>query len=246
MKFKNLLLYLALMASLLMVACDDKTGGDNTGTEPTPDEQVGDVVDQVSQYTARKFDGQKRADLFYEIFVRSFADSDGDGKGDLNGVTAKLDYLDDMGIAGIWLLPVFECNSYHGYDVIDYEVINPDYGTMADMEKLIAEAHKRKIRVILDFIPNHTSNLNPWFTTACSSEDNDYRSFYHFSTTADNGCWKPVPTGTTNYYYLSNFDPYNGSMPDLNYGPSSSCASSGAFKAMTDAAKFWVDKGVDG
>ena len=225
MKFKNLLLYLALMASLLMVACDDKTGGDNTGTEPTPDEQVGDVADQVSQYTARKFDGQKRADLFYEIFVRSFADSDGDGKGDLNGVTAKLDYLDDMGIAGIWLLPVFECNSYHGYDVIDYEVINPDYGTMADMEKLIAEAHKRKIRVILDFVPNHTSNLNPWFTTACSSEDNDYRSFY---------------------YYLSNFDPYNGSMPDLNYGPSSSCASSGAFKAMTDAAKFWVDKGVDG
>ena len=246
MKFKNLLLYIALVMSLLMVACDDKTGGDNTGTEPTPDEQVGDVVDQVSQYTARKFDGQKRADLFYEIFVRSFADSDGDGKGDLNGVTAKLDYLDDMGIAGIWLLPVFECNSYHGYDVIDYEVINPDYGTMADMEKLIAEAHKRKIRVILDFVPNHTSNLNPWFTTACSSEDNDYRSFYHFSTTADNGCWKPVPTGTTNYYSLSNFDPYNGSMPDLNYGPSSSCASSGAFKAMTDAAKFWVDKGVDG
>ncbi len=201
-----------------------------------------DVVDRVSQYEARPFDGEKRAGVFYQIYVRSFADSNGDGIGDLNGVTAKLDYLDDLGVAGIWLLPIYTCDSEHGYDVIDYKAVNPDYGTLTDLENLVAEAHKRRIRVILDFVPNHTSHYCPWFLEACKSETNPYRSFYHFSQTETPG-WIAVPSGTTGWFYQGVFD---RSMPDLNYGPAASCEQSGAFRALTDAAEFWIDKGVDG
>ncbi|MCM1151605.1 MAG: alpha-amylase family glycosyl hydrolase [Alistipes sp.] len=240
MRFRTSLRYLSAAAFLLWaVACSSDKGGT---PEPEPVPGQGDIVDRVSQYEARPFDGEKRADVFYEIFVRSFADSDGDGIGDLNGVTAKLDYLDDLGVAGIWLLPVYVSGSEHGYDVIDYKDVNPDYGTLADLENLIAEAHKRHIRVILDFVPNHTSHDCPWFTEACKSTDNPYRSFYHFSQTEAPG-WCAVPSGTTDWFYQGVFD---RSMPDLNYGPASSCETSGAFLALTDAAKFWVDKGVDG
>jgi glycosidase len=236
-KNKKYLLLAALV--LLFAAC----GGDKPVTPPQPPTPEWDIVDQVSQYEAREFDGEKRAGVFYEIFVRSFADSDGDGIGDFGGVTAKLDYLDDLGVAGIWLMPIFETGSYHGYDIIDFERVNPEYGTMADFETLIDEAHKRQIRVILDFTPNHTSNQNRWFTEACRSETNDYRSFYHFSKTTTAGGWYQVPQGTTSYKYQGSFD---RSMPDLNYGPASTSETSPAFEALTDAAKFWVDKGVDG
>lgn len=228
-----------LAAALLTGAC---SSDNNNGETPGPEPSGKDVVDQVSQYDARPFDGEKRADVFYEIFVRSFADSDGDGIGDLNGVAAKLDYLDDLGVAGIWLLPIYTCDSEHGYDVIDYTAVNPDYGTLADLENLVAEAHKRKIRVILDFVPNHTSHYCPWFVEACKSTDNPCRSFYHFSQTAATG-WYAVSSGTTDWFYQGVFD---RSMPDLNYGSAASCETSGAFTALTDAAKFWIDKGVDG
>jgi len=229
--------YLLFVATLLLTgACSSDGGG-------VPDPQIPeDIVDRVSQYEARPFDGEKRAGVFYEIYVRSFADSDGDGIGDLNGVTAKLDYLDDLGVAGIWLMPIYACNSEHGYDIVDYKAVNPDYGTLADLENLVAEAHKRKIRVILDFVPNHTSDKCPWFIEACRSTTSEYRDYYHFSTTSAAG-WYAVPSGTTDCFYQGAFD---RSMPDLNYGPAASCERSEAFKALTDAAKFWVDKGVDG
>ncbi len=228
--------FLLIAAALWLGACSS----DDDGT-PQPDPPK-DIVDQVSQYEARPFDGEKRADVFYEIFVRSFADSDGDGIGDLNGVTAKLDYLDDLGVAGIWLMPIYTCNSEHGYDVVDYKAVNPDYGTLADLENLVGEAHKRKIRVILDFVPNHTSDRCPWFVEACKSTTSEYRKFYHFSTTKADG-WHAVPSGTANYFYQGVFD---RSMPDLNYGSVASCEQSGAFEALTDAARFWIDKGIDG
>jgi len=229
--------FLLIAAALWLGACSSDDDG-----VPQP-QSPKDIVDQVSQYEARPFDGEKRADVFYEIFVRSFADSDGDGIGDLNGVTAKLDYLDDLGVAGIWLMPIYTCNSEHGYDVIDYKAVNPDYGTLADLENLVDEAHKRKIRVILDFVPNHTSDRCPWFVEACKSTTSEYRDFYRFSTTAAAG-WYAVSSGTTNYFYQGVFD---RSMPDLNYYESAaSCERSGAFKALTDAARFWIDKGIDG
>ncbi|MDE6070249.1 MAG: hypothetical protein K2F92_05175, partial [Alistipes sp.] len=229
----------AASLSLLLAACSSEN---DVPAYPGPDPEGTDVVDLVSQYEARPFDGEKRADVFYEIFVRSFADSDGDGIGDLNGVTAKLDYLDDLGVAGIWLLPIYKSGSEHGYDVIDYKDVQPEYGTLADLENLVAEAHKRHIRVILDFVPNHTSHYCPWFIEACKSEDNPYRSFYHFSKTEVPG-WIAVPSGTTDWFYQGAFD---RSMPDLNYGPAASCEQSGAFKELTAAAEFWIDKGVDG
>jgi 1,4-alpha-glucan branching enzyme len=162
---KRFLLCLLSVAAISMMACTEngENGGNggNGGEEP-----AADIVDKVSQYEAREFDGEKRAGVFYEIFVRSFADSDGDGVGDLNGITAKLDYLDDLGVSGIWLTPIHPSDSYHGYDVIDYKGVKEEYGTMADFERLIAEAHKRDILVILDYVLNHSSKLNPWFKAA--------------------------------------------------------------------------------
>lgn len=101
--------------------------------------------------------------VFYEIFVRAFSDSDGDGIGDLQGVTDKLDYLQQLGIKGIWLMPINPSPSYHGYDVTDYYAVNPDYGTVDDLKTLLAEAHDRGIRVIMDLVLNHTSSKHPWF-----------------------------------------------------------------------------------
>ena len=109
--------------------------------------------------------------VYYCIFVRSFADSDGDGVGDFNGITEKLDYLndgddtttDDLGITGIWLMPIYDAGSYHGYDVQDYYAVNPDYGTMEDFDAMVSAARERGISVILDITCNHSSYNNQWF-----------------------------------------------------------------------------------
>ncbi len=110
----------------------------------------------------------------YEIFVRSFYDSNGDGIGDFNGITEKLDYLNDgdpntttdLGITTIWLMPIFPSPSYHGYDVTDYYSVNPQYGTMDDFRQLLKEAHERDIQVVIDMVLNHTSDQHPWFKEA--------------------------------------------------------------------------------
>ncbi|NOH03585.1 MAG: hypothetical protein HND47_17310 [Chloroflexi bacterium] len=102
-----------------------------------------------------------RTAVFYEIFIRSFYDTDGDGIGDFNGITQKLDYLEALGITGIWLMPIHPSPSYHGYDVTDYYAVNPEYGTMDDFKNLLNEAHKRGIRIIIDFVINHTSSQHP-------------------------------------------------------------------------------------
>src|SRR5690625_3154061 len=117
-------------------------------------------------------------DVYYTLFVRSFADSDGDGIGDLNGVTENLDYLEELGVTGIWLLPIFKSNSYHGYDTIDYLSINPEYGTMEDLERLIKEANKKSINIILDFVINHTSDKHPWYLEAKSDKNSQFRDYY--------------------------------------------------------------------
>lgn len=190
-----------------------------------------------------------RGAVFYEVFVRSFSDSGSDGIGDLNGLTAKLDYLNDgnpatttdLGIDAIWLMPVFESPSYHGYDTVDYETIEKDYGTNADFQRLLDEAHKRGIKVILDFVMNHTSSEHPWFLESAASTASPKRNWFLWSPT--NPGWKQ-PWGGDPSWHLRNGSYYYGvfwsGMPDLNYGTP-------AVKAeMFRLGRFWLAKGVDG
>ena len=186
---------------------------------------------------------------FYEIFVRSFADSDGDGIGDLHGLTSKLDYLNDgdpsttsdLGIEGIWLMPVFASPSYHGYDTTDYYTINPQYGTTEDFQALMAAAHARGIRVIVDLVINHSSNRHPWFVESMSSPRAPKHDWYVWRTD-DPGWRQPWGGGSTwhpmngAYYY----GVFGGGMPDLNIENSSVRAE---VKAI---ASYWLERGVDG
>lgn len=179
--------------------------------------------------------------VFYEIFVRSFHDSNGDGVGDFNGVTARLDYLQDLGIKGIWLMPINPSPSYHGYDVTDYYAVNPDYGTMEDFKRLLEEARARDIKIIMDFVMNHTSSRHPWFQSALTP-GSPYRDWYVWSET-DPGylgpwgaqAWYRASNGQ--YYYAIFWD----QMPDLNY------ANPAVREEMNKITRFWLeDVGVDG
>jgi Glycosidases len=179
--------------------------------------------------------------VFYEIFVRSFRDSNGDGIGDFNGITEKLDYLQDLGIRGIWLMPINPSPSYHGYDVTDYYGVNPDYGTMDDFKRLLGEAHKRDIKIIIDLVLNHTSAQHPWFQDALKP-GNQYHDWYVWK---DQDPGTLGPWGATAWYKATNGQYYYAifwdEMPDLNYNN----------PAVREEAKkissFWLkDVGIDG
>ncbi len=128
-----------------------------------------------------EWDGEKRADVSYQMLVYSFADSNGDGIGDFNGITQKLDYLDELGVSAIWLSPVHPASSYHGYDVQDYDSLNPDYGTEADFKAMIDAAHRHGIRIYMDYVINHTAVKHPWFEEAVADETSPYRDYYVLS-----------------------------------------------------------------
>ena len=127
------------------------------------------------------WDDRKRADISYQLLVYSFADGDGDKVGDLQGLIRKLDYIDALGVSAVWLSPIHPAASYHGYDVLDYAAVNPDFGTDADLQAFIDAAHARGIRVYLDYVLNHTAKDHPWFRSAIASEDSPYRDYYVFS-----------------------------------------------------------------
>ena len=180
--------------------------------------------------------------IFYEVFVRSFYDQNGDGKGDLKGLTAKLDYLNDgdstthtdLGVTALWLMPIMQSPSYHGYDVTDYRTVESDYGTNADFQTFIQEAHKRGIKVIIDLVMNHTSDQNPWFVQSAASSTSTYRSWYRWNTTNPGGSWN-AKNGA--YYYAV----FGSGMPDLNY------ADTLVKKEMFDVARYWLqDMHADG
>ncbi|MEM7035129.1 MAG: alpha-amylase family glycosyl hydrolase, partial [Chloroflexota bacterium] len=186
--------------------------------------------------------------VFYEIFVRSFQDSDGDGKGDLQGLISRLDYLNDgdpttntdLGITGIWLMPVSESPSYHGYDVIDYRQVERDYGSNDDFKQLMAEAHKRGIKVIIDLVTNHTSNNHPWFREG-QKPGSDFENYYIWAAERPDyrGPWGQVVwhRARERYYY----GVFWQGLPDLNYD------NPVVTTEMTDIARFWLeDMGVDG
>ena len=185
---------------------------------------------------------------FYEIFVRSFYDSNGDGIGDLQGIIQKLDYLNDgdpqthtdLGVTGIWLMPINPSPSYHGYDVTDYYNVNPQYGTLDDMRALVSEAHKRGMKIIIDLVLNHTSVTNPWFVAA-NNGDPQYRDWYIWAdkNPGYKGPWGEDVwhMGKTGYYYGI----FTAAMPDLNYNNPAVTAE------MDKIASFWLkDVGIDG
>jgi len=171
---------------------------------------------------------------FYEIFVRSFNDSNGDGIGDFNGITQKLDYLQELGINAIWLMPIHPSPSYHGYDVINYYAVNSQYGTMDDFKNLLNEAHQRDIKIIIDLVLNHTSSQHPFFVDANSGTDSEHRDWYVWSDTSGGNYWHE---GNGGYYYGY----FWSGMPDLNY------RNAEVTQQMYEMTHYWLnDIGIDG
>lgn len=165
---------LLLSVSLVFAACNP------TQNDPTPEPDRRDYGVEISP-AAPSWDGTKSADISYQVLVYSFADSDGDGIGDFKGLEDKLSYFDEIGVSALWLSPVHPASSYHGYDVLDYEAINSEYGTEEDFKSLIDAAHEHGIKIYMDYVINHTGKDHPWFKAALSSEDNPYREYYVLS-----------------------------------------------------------------
>jgi alpha-glucosidase len=234
----------ALALALLAAAC----GGGNDASAPNTTFPEKDWTAEADSLLSGP-DWYRHA-VFYEVYVRSFQDSNGDGLGDLAGLASRLDYLKSLGVDAIWLMPIMPTAfKDSGYDVADYQAINPDYGTMADFDALLAQAHARKIRVILDWVLNHTSDQHPWFQASRQDKTNPKADWYVWSDTPSD---PNVPCGTDNpsfgtsawdldpvrgQYYFHRFYP---TQPDLNY------RNADVVQATLDAARFWLDKGVDG
>jgi alpha-glucosidase len=187
--------------------------------------------------------------IIYQIYPRSFMDSNGDGVGDLPGIISKLDYLHWLGIDAIWLSPIFPSPmADFGYDVSDYSDIHPLFGTLADFDHLVAEAHRRSLKVLLDYVPNHTSDQHPWFVASRSARHHPKRDWYLWHDAAPDGGppnnWRSVFGGsawewdaTTGQYY---YHAYLTQQPDLNWRHPEVQA------AMLDVLRFWLERGVDG
>jgi alpha-amylase len=184
--------------------------------------------------------------VFYQIFVRSFNDSNGDGIGDFNGVTEKLDYLKDLGITGLWLLPIHPSSVPTGYNAIDFYSVNPGYGTMEDFKRLLSEAHKRGMRVLIDRVTGYTSSKNPWFI-ASEDPNSPYRNWYYWSTSQASNEWGLPPTlwetstwiKTSSGYYFD--EAFNPDFPNLNLHNPAVTAE------MYKISRFWLQEvGVDG
>ena len=189
----------------------------------------------------------------YQIYPRSFKDTSGDGVGDLRGITEKLPYLEWLGVDAVWLSPIYPSpNRDFGYDVSDYIDVDPLFGTLEDFDDLIKEAHERDIKIILDFVPNHSSDEHPWFVESRASKDNPKRDWYTWRDAKADGSppnnWRSVngldtPGSAwvwdepTEQYYLASFSPYQ---PELNW------RNPEVKEAMMDALRFWLERGADG
>ncbi len=241
---------LALCAALLLAACRPQAAPSTATPAPSPEPAVSTPPPQLAP--AVGLDGRLSTGtagmpwwndtIFYEVFAHSFYDSNGDGIGDLNGLISKLDYLndgnpattDDLGVSGIWLMPIMVSPSYHGYDVSDYYKVNPDYGTNDDFKRLMQEAHKRGIYVIIDLVLNHTSSQHPWFIES-RDPNSARRDWYVWSVDKPQGeGWHETLSG---YYYGY----FGDGMPDLNY------RNPAVTEEMHKVTRFWLeDMGTDG
>ncbi len=208
---KKILSLITLVVMLLVLIACTPTGNNGNGNENPADLRA----------------ENPRNDIYYQIFVRSFADSDGDGIGDFNGITENLDYLEDLGVTAIWMMPFNETDldfgSHHGYRIKDYYKVNSEYGTMEDLETLLSEAQSRKIRVMMDLVINHTSDTHPWFVDARDNpSQSPYRDWY---------IWQTPTTA---------FESFAGGMKDLNLH------NDAVVQEIKDIVTFWQDKGITG
>lgn len=230
----------------------DSTETDNAETESVDVVVAESPMIQANAGEQNVIDDKYRT--YYEVFVYSFYDSDGDGIGDIQGLIEKLDYIndgddtttDDLGLNGLWLMPIMPSTTYHKYDVTDYCDIDPEYGTLDDFKQLMEECHNRDINVIIDFVMNHTSSKHEWFTTACeylkgldgkepSESECPYFGYYNFSKEQEAGYYYQVPG--TDWYYEGKFW---SEMPDLNLENEAVRAE------MENIVDFWLELGVDG
>ncbi|MBQ6430594.1 MAG: hypothetical protein IJJ99_01770 [Oscillospiraceae bacterium] len=262
---KRLLSLLLILTMLLGMSACNKPAEPETPTAPT--EQTDPAVPDASGRYFLSDDGEailtgdefKNAQasednyrVFYEIFVGSFSDSDGDGVGDLRGILNRMDYLNDgdpasglsLGVEGLWLSPVFKSQSYHKYDVNDYYEIDPAFGTMDDLQALLDACHSRNVKVILDLPINHTGRLSQWFgnfTRAHREGDTDdpwydFYCYYHEGESAPAGRRFAQLSGTTDWYECN----FSDDMPELNFDAPE------VRQAVLDVARYYLDMGVDG
>lgn len=201
---------LIVLFAFLLFACQTE---DVKTTEPT------EPVDSTPLIDLRAVNPHN--DIYYQIFVRSFADSNGDGIGDLNGITENLDYLVDLGVTALWLLPINPSPSYHGYNVTDYLDIHPEYGTLEDFQNLIDQAEAVGIKIVIDLVINHTSDQHPWFISARSSTSSPYRDYY-------------IWNGGNAY------ESFVGGMKDLNFD------NPAVVQEIKDIMDFYLEMGVHG
>ena len=247
MRRRYLSLLYVLLALFVFSAC---SGGKDASGVYKLNKSGEAILSDVTFFTDG--DTADNSRVFYEIFVGSFSDSDGDGIGDLRGIINRLDYLNDgdpdsglsLGVEGLWLSPIFKSGSYHKYDVNDYYTIDPSFGTEADLVELLEKCHERNVKVILDLPINHTGPLHAWFGSfrlahRQGNTDDPYYDFYTYCHGAD-----AIPGGRafqqlagTDDYYECNF---SGDMPELNYD------SAAVRQAVLDIAKYYLDLGADG
>lgn len=231
-KFKRfILLSMFVLLVTTLFACGTKNSNDTTSEittlKPTRTYPEVELTDDLYRN-------------YYEIFVYSFADTDGDGIGDLNGVTQKLDYIKDLGFNGIWLMPINVGTSYHKYDVENYYDIDPQFGTLDDFKNLLKEAHARGINILMDLVVNHSSSRCSWFKDAVAyikengEVGGEYGDYYNFSSSQQTGYHNIYGTS---FYYEGRFQ---SGMPDLNLD------SENVREEIKNIMKFWLDMGVDG
>lgn len=251
---KTLFLYLSVV--LVLFGCAGTSVIEPVA--PEPEEIIEEPLERPDNVPA--FNMNHRAPgnwfndlVFYLMFVRSFQDSDGDGKGDLKGIINRLDYLNDgnpatstdLGVNAIWLMPIHPSPNNHGYDVLDYFAVNPEYGTLDDVKTLIAEAKKRGIRIILDLVINHASNRHPYFLESASGPNSPKRDWFIWSDRilhtrgpwGQSRVWHPLGENNNNFYY----GVFNFLMPDWNH------RNPNVTKMFQDIMRFWIrDVGVAG
>jgi alpha-glucosidase len=240
---KRVAVLILILAVFLCFSCTGKKAEDNTAPV--------NAATAATSNAATDAEGHQwwQHAVFYEIYPRSFADSNKDGIGDLNGIDSKLDYLHWLGVDAVWLTPMFPSPQVDfGYDVSDYENVNPDYGNLSDMDRLIADGKSRNIRFILDFVMNHTSDQHPWFLESESSRNNPKRDWYiwrdgkgpgvppnNWNSLFGGSAWKFTPYTNQWYYHF-----FYAQQPDLNW------RNPAVKNAMFDVTRWWYKRGIAG